>query len=192
MRNIDRVTVGIAACVVSILTALGTVYCDYRGFEHYTLKGETHIHDFGYEIIPHVDIPEIYSRLLEYGWIPFALASKQSVRVMTEISFVVAIVFMIRFVSTTLTILPSPVDKNTGFGINKVSGGGVHDKVFSGHTALATIVALALVRHGIWNSWGYVYPALTALYMIATRGHYSVDVFLGFVIAYLVYAVLYF
>jgi hypothetical protein len=190
--RIDRVTVGIAACVVSILTALGTAYCDYRGFEHYTLKGQTHIHDLGYELIPQVDIPNIYRSILEVGWVPFAILNKNSVRVMTEISFVVAVVFMIRFVSMTLTILPSPVEKNHKFSLDKMSGGGVHDKVFSGHTALATIVALTLIRHGIWNSWAYAYPALTALYMIATRGHYSVDVFLGFVIAYLVYAVFYF
>jgi len=157
------------------------------------VNGETQIHDIGYEVIPYTDIPNIYRRILEYGWVPFAVLSKQSERVMSEIILGVAAVLMIRFVSMTMTILPSPLplEKNTKFQIEKLSGGGVYDKVFSGHTALATVVTLVLIRYGIWNTSGYIYPVIMGLYMISTRGHYTVDVFLGFTIAYLVHSVLF-
>jgi len=192
MKNIDRTTVSVIACIISIFTAIATMYCDHRGFEHYTLEGKTGVHDIGHEIIPELDLPEWQKKIFEYGWIPFLAMAKHPGKVTTEIALVFATVMMIRLASITMTVLPSPTDKNaTELTISKLYGGGVHDKIFSGHTAFATIVALAMIRHGVWNSWGYIYPMAMGLMMIATRGHYTVDVFLGFVIAYLVFSLFY-
>jgi len=192
MRHIDQVTVTVAACVMSVLTAVGTAYCDSKGHEHYAIEGRTHIHDIGYDLIPHVDAPWIVKRALEYLWIAFLPYARNPVRLATEITFVSSVVLLLRLASMSMTILPDPGHKDASMSFKKMFEGGVHDKVFSGHTAFSTIVALAFIRNGVWNRWGYMYPFSMAFFMVATRGHYTVDVFLGFVIAYLVYALFFY
>jgi len=139
-------------------------------------------------VLPEIDISWPVKRALEYGWTIVLLGVRNPVTIITEITFVASIVLLLRVASMTMTILPDPAHKDASMSFKKLAEGGVHDKVFSGHTAFATVVALVLIRHGIWNRLGYLYPFSMGLIMIATRGHYTVDVFLGFIIAYLVHA----
>jgi membrane-associated phospholipid phosphatase len=191
MRRIDRTTASVIAAIVCVLTAVGTVYCDSVGHDHYTVEGRTHIHDIGHDVLPYIDVSWPVKRALEYGWSVALLGVRNPAKIVSEITLVASAVLLLRLASMTMTILPDPGHKDAKMSTQKFIEGGVHDKVFSGHTAFATVVTLVLIRHGVWNSWGYMYPLAMGVLMIASRGHYTVDVFLGFIIAYLVHALFY-
>ena len=98
----------------------------------------------------------------------------------SEIVNLVSIIVLIRMISTRLTIFPSSDPK-----CNKCTvWGGCHDKMFSGHTAITVALCLYIYE----NNKNMAVPCLIAVFTqsfisIATRGHYSVDVFMGGLIA---------
>jgi hypothetical protein len=58
--------------------------------------------------------------------------------------------------------------------------------VFSGHSALAVLVSLALVTYGVWPAWaGWTYTSGMVLMLLVSRGHYTVDIVLGLALAFM-------
>ncbi len=120
-----------------------------------------------------------------------------------EFIFLLALVYIIRFISFSLTVLPSPSrdckceweNKPDTFlrkTLNLFYQEGCNDLIFSGHTSMMLLSSLFL-------SW-YVFPhnrtalvtiviynIIGVIVIIGTRLHYSVDVFIATIICTLLF-----
>lgn len=101
-----------------------------------------------------------------------------------------SIVVGIRLISSTITDVPSS-DPNCNLEkeltLKNYLTGHCFDKIFSGHTAITLTLILVAVKYKlITNFTAIIMLIMQILYvyffLICTRGHYSVDVFLSYVI----------
>lgn len=94
-----------------------------------------------------------------------------------------ALIFILRCIAFSCTILPSPLNKSTS--PNAI--GGFHDCVFSGHTATMLIFAYYIQTcTKDFNKLLFAYCILSSLIIIMTRSHYTVDVFVAWIVVYAV------
>ena len=66
------------------------------------------------------------------------------------------------------------------------------DFMFSGHTATFILFAMTVARYtnyGIFSNLFWIFNAFGILSIILTEQHYTVDIFLGFIIAFLTFLV---
>lgn len=178
-------------CILStiILTGLICIHVDEIGYDHYSRKGNTELKDLGHDLMPVVK--SAYAQYL-FMLIPivFILFSSKREEITAELFIVVSIVLIIRGISVALTILPISNKADTAenalnHGVSKFTSGGYHDKMFSGHTAVAVVITMVLIKYGVWNAWGWLYPIFMGVWLIASREHYTADVFIGGVVAYM-------
>lgn len=101
-----------------------------------------------------------------------------------------SIIVAIRVISSTITDIPSS-DPNCS--INKDASwssyitGHCFDKIFSGHTAISLSLILVARKYDLLGNGSAIFLSLLQIlyvyfFLICTRGHYSVDVFLSYVI----------
>lgn len=97
-----------------------------------------------------------------------------------------AVMILLRSVAIGLTIFPK-TDPACCVGCDKRIGA-CHDKMYSGHTAITTLSMLVLASR---------FPQLTPLVplviatqgcmLVMTRGHYTIDIYIGFLVALLIF-----
>lgn len=141
----------------------------------------------------HENTPDFF----RYGWItnviPVILllilfvGPKES-DLITEFFYKFLFILSLRALIGFSTILPKheecEIQYNIGFFLGS---GGCYDKLFSGHTAIVTLISLLLMREGFMSNWVFwITNIVNMIIIVLTRSHYTADVLLGFVIAYLI------
>jgi hypothetical protein len=104
-----------------------------------------------------------------------------------------SIIILIRTITTQSTILPAS-GKCKSYGLYKYINGHCIDKVFSGHTAISLILILQYYRYNIVNI-NIIYllliiQSLLSLSLILTRGHYTIDIIIAYVISISLFSLL--
>jgi hypothetical protein len=164
------------------------VLCTYlshvHGTTHYDRLKREKLFDVGHEVLPMSHMP-LWTTDVALAMLATPLAFH------TDLIFlilpVIGFVFLLRALTSNATILPRDTTCDPSvFGVRQVITGHCFDKLFSGHMAFATVLALAYAHKGIF-SWGVLCPFLMAFagLLISTRSHYTTDVILGAVISYL-------
>jgi membrane-associated phospholipid phosphatase len=172
-----------------LTTFLGNYAVNRIGHQHYDLDSQHTIFDFGHMALPRWRVRDHEIILLEA--LPLLSVFVKGVGpVMTavpDIMLVFGWVLLLRILTSVATILPKDDECDADkFGLKQVISGFCFDKLFSGHTAFSVIVAMVLVKHGIWSpNLAWIYPVWMGLYLLLTRGHYTSDVILGAIIAFL-------
>lgn len=172
-----------------LATVAGNFAANKIGQQHYDSDHNTGIFDFGHIALPRWRVREHEIMLLEA--IPvlsvFVKGVGPVVRALPDAMYVMAWILALRVLTSVSTILPRDDECDADrFGFKQIIGGFCFDKLFSGHTAFSVVVAMVLVKHEIWSAnLAWIYPAWMALYLLLTRGHYTSDVILGGIIAYL-------
>lgn len=193
-RNEKWMTYSMALTVASVLTIASNMTASHLGAAHYEKSGvnrlETfEVFDLGHEILPQIKLSQLVDALSALVWVPFVYLAPGDVaqRIQVDIAARLAFLFFLRAITTTVTILPKRKDCDASeWTWRELLGGACYDKIFSGHAAVATLVSLALVKHGAWPAWaGWTYGGGISLLMLVSRGHYTVDVVLGVVLALL-------
>jgi len=101
-----------------------------------------------------------------------------------------SIIVAIRVVSSTITDIPSS-DPNCSINQEATWSsyitGHCFDKIFSGHTAISLSLILIAKKFDLISNKSAIFLSLMQIlyvyfFLICTRGHYSVDVFLSYVI----------
>lgn len=100
----------------------------------------------------------------------------------------VSIIIFFRAITTSVTILPS-CEKNfcklQNNYLNYIIGH-CNDKIFSGHTSVSLILLYLIYRYDLVDSQLFYFfvfiQILIAILLIATKGHYTIDVLLGYFI----------
>lgn len=98
------------------------------------------------------------------------------------------IVMLVRALTTISTILPKDESCDETIGLHTFISGGCYDKVFSGHTAFVTMFTLIFLDKSFISTLQFwLINIINMAFIVLTRGHYTIDVILGFIISYLVY-----
>ena len=113
--------------------------------------------------------------------------------------YILAIILILRSISVSLTILPCS-NKNAYEVQNNSKipylNGGCHDKMFSGHTAILILCTIFILYHKLvpqkYFSIVIIFTIIGILAIIATRSHYTVDVFIAIIITFLTFHYYYF
>ena len=175
--------------IVALLLMTSQWAIERMGQLHYEHQSQTSVFD-----VAHKYLPDLY----DYSWIVnviplmlfgIALVAPSGARVMRETLFMFLLVLAIRALTAVTTILPKYERCETTNGFwNIFQGGGCYDKIFSGHTALITLLTLNFYKHGIMPLGAVVgFGVANAAVMLLTRGHYTADIILGATIAYLIW-----
>lgn len=181
-----------ALTVASVLTVAANMTASHLGAAHYEKCERSksfEVFDLGHEILPQIKLSQLVDALSALMWVPFVYLAPGDVaqRIQVDIAARLAFLFFLRAITTTVTILPKRKDCDASqWTWRELLGGACYDKIFSGHAAVATLVSLALVKHGVWPAWaGWTYGGGISLLMLVSRGHYTVDVVLGIILALL-------
>jgi len=142
--------------------------------------------------ITHINTPSLY----KYSWIaniiPLAMllvlfVGANESDLITEFFFKFLFILVIRAIVGISTILPKHEECQVKFDLQFLLEGGCYDKLFSGHTAIVTLISVLLAREGFMSNWVFwITNIINMALIVLTRSHYTADVLLGFVIAYLV------
>ena len=109
---------------------------------------------------------------------------------------ILSIIVLIRTISSSITDMPSsnPNCKyHTDFNsIYSYTLGHCFDKIFSGHTATTLLLILCanqfnLISDSNFIYWIFIHIIYVYIGLICTRHHYSVDVFISYIITPLIY-----
>jgi len=140
--------------------------------------GDQCIADIGFACLPAVEpgagdvVPVVY--------LAAALAARQAVPGKTlELVMEVAQLMVFRSLCVAVTVLPRS-DPFCAVDALAALHGGCHDKIFSGHIAYTTLAAFHLSgQRALLNGALYAPVVLLAVYLVASRAHYTIDVVIG-------------
>jgi hypothetical protein len=95
-------------------------------------------------------------------------------------------IFILRLFIIHMTILPK--DKKCDIQKSAVYSGGCYDKVYSGHFSVVFMCLLTLYMNKYINLFTLLYLSIIfALLIITSRSHYTIDIFVAFLIVVVVY-----
>ena len=109
---------------------------------------------------------------------------------------IMSVIVLIRTISSTITDMPSSNPNcKTYFNFHSIQTyitGHCLDKIFSGHTAATLLLVIVAHRYNLIKDSSLLYWFIAQIIyvylgLICTRHHYSVDVFLSYIIVPLVY-----
>lgn len=163
---------------------------DTLGQLHYEIEGKTQVFDLAHKYLPDLHDRQWIINIIPLLIIAFTYFQPKGLIVLQATFFMLLIVLTIRGLTIVSTVLPKheecTVTGNSFWNIFK--GGGCYDKIFSGHTAFVALISLNLMKFGYLSGHMFwIANLLNAALILLTRGHYTVDVILGFIISYLVF-----
>lgn len=180
----------LSARVVAKLSAAFALHCCALVYLSSLADTKNHFHhdppivDLGFGVLPRA--PPGYGDFLPFGF-AFAALAFAGRRERDHFVLLASALMAARSVSVAVTAFP-PSDPACETDRLAPLHGGCRDKVFSGHVAYMTLAALFLHRRR--PSAGpalAVLLALEAAYLVAAHEHYTVDVLLAALIAFLLY-----
>jgi hypothetical protein len=157
------------------------------GHYHYT-NSPDELYDIGWKYGPDLskysDAVNIIPTLIVLSL--FFLPTTDSI--LKEFLIKFTIIMLVRAMTTISTILPKDESCEHEPSLQMFVAGGCYDKVFSAHTAFVALFTLIfLSKTFITTRLFWLINLVNMAILVFTRGHYTVDVILGFVITYLVY-----
>jgi len=182
-----------AAFVVSAAASVSAanVVANSTGHQHYKNQPQNfEIFDVGHRLIPQINVPDAFLSVYSMVWIPFLFmmpSQAETKTLLLRMGSIYVAMMLLRAVTTLVTILPSSNASCDGsVSWFTLIDGGCYDKIFSGHSLAAGLVSLGLVSSKVWSPLtGAAYSIGMALLLLITRGHFTVDILLGFSMAYL-------
>jgi hypothetical protein len=143
-------------------------------------------HDVGHALVPRLDVPPfVLNVAVTLAFMPLILNPVQGA--FTTFVTYYTIVMLIRAVTTNLTVLPEDERcPHTTFTLGTLIQGHCSDMLFSGHQALVATLGIVCVQYGIVSGTIAIsYNAIVAYLLLASRSHYTADIFLGAILPYL-------
>lgn len=145
------------------------------------------VYDLGHKYLPNwhdMVIPKVLMDILPvlpllFGW-----------KVIYTFLGYVPILFMIRWITTLVTILPKYKKcDDSKFGISSGLFGHCYDKIFSGHFAVSVLLSCIVYSRGIISNLWFliIYNFLLAFLIIATRAHYTIDIIVSIFVVFVIF-----
>lgn len=144
-------------------------------------------YDVGHTLIPRISIsPFVINLAVVLSVLPLVVSLQMDA--ITSFVVIYTVVMLIRALTINLTLLPEDDQcPHREFSVDTLIQGHCSDKVFSGHQALVATATIVGVQYGIIAPpLAIIYNVVVGLMLLATRSHYSIDIFLGALIPYLI------
>lgn len=168
-------------------TMLINVAIQLIGRQHYT-KAPGRIWDILWEYGPDLHTYGYMVNIIPLGLLISLFFINRGDSLLFEITVKFVLILIIRAITTISTIFPKEERCDDTITWYTPLNGGCYDKVFSGHTAIVTLITLIFWREQLINSGIFWILNITQMTTIVlTHSHFTVDVILGFIITYLVY-----
>lgn len=172
---------------------VGNAVASKIGRDHYenepACSKDKEIFDAGHAVIPQIDVSPLVHTLVDSFWLPFLWfgATHATSAASMEVGIRFAAIMALRGITNVVTILPKHKSCDSErWTWREFFAGQCYDKLYSGHAALAVLISLAMVKHGLWPAWlGWGYTWTMVLVLLVSRGHYTIDIVLGVVLALL-------
>jgi hypothetical protein len=142
-------------------------------------------YDVGHTIVPRVSFsPFVINLVVVLSTVPVFM----NIQAVWSFVIIYTVVMLIRALTINLTLLPEDEQcPHREFTLDTLIQGHCSDKVFSGHQALVATAGIVAVQYGIISpTLAIIYNCVVGLMLLATRSHYSIDIFLGALIPYLI------
>lgn len=99
----------------------------------------------------------------------------------------ISVILLFRALTIQMTILPKLTNKNNPKNLLELfTKGHSCDYIFSGHTSIILIIILSFYKHHLIDTNEFKLVSflhiIMALLMVITKGHYTIDIFLGFIL----------
>lgn len=165
------------------------IYLNFLNTKHIeSIARKKYHNEFVLYDIGHNTFPHIYNNVdLSINILPISLILYSFVFLKhnaDEIMLSIIVMIILRIIAIRITILPKcnqSCDKVTLLG-------GCHDQIFSGHTAITVLLCLFIYEHNKTLFVPSVIIAISQMFLIiSTRSHYSIDVFIGLLVALLIF-----
>lgn len=142
-----------------------------------------------YDIV-HENLPSMRNILFIVDIIPFfllAIICFIDLKLFYNVLGFLIPIYFIRLIIIHLTILPK--DKKCDIeNDSSILTGGCYDKIYSGHFASIFISLLVLYKRNYINMFLFIFILLiSGLLIITARSHYTIDIFVSFLIVILFY-----
>jgi len=153
-------------------------------YDNVKLKKKSKIYD-----IIHTNLPSTRNLLTIVDAIPFILLAfifYIDVNLFYNVLGFLGTIFILRMFIIHITILPK--DKKCDIKKSSVLSGGCYDKVYSGHFSVVFMCLLSLYMSKYINLFTFSSLSIIfALLIITSRSHYTIDIFVAFLIVLVVY-----
>lgn len=158
------------------------------GEYHYSKHGNNKLFDLFHTILPKINPNSIIYNLIPASILIFTILQPNSSEIFKDFFIKFALVMFVRALTIISTILPKDEHCDIKVDFFSLINGGCYDKVFSGHTALVTLLSLELYKYNALTIPAIIaIIAANSLILLLTRSHYTVDIVLAILISYLVY-----
>jgi len=208
----DKWTTGIRGALLGLAYFLtcATILIFCMNFVHRRMpQGVPQLPDLGHELIPKLE-PEALGDYPMFcligGFIVTLVFHPARLRIMIKFFMTIGHLYLLRVVSISVTSLP-PTDNhcrseyveipdiyaNTIKGLLSLGGSNIHcgDLMFSGHTCMVTTIWMIFMhnfkRGHIVKFAATICLLLTVILIIATRSHYTGDIWIAFWLSFFMY-----
>lgn len=153
-------------------------------YKNVKLKQKSKIYD-----IIHHNLPSMRNLSLLTDIFPYILATIIlfiDVNLFYNVIGFLVTIFIFRIFIINLTILPK--DKKCDIKNSSVYNGGCYDKIYSGHFAVIFTSLLVLYTNKYINIFTLItLSTISALLIITSRSHYTIDIFVSFLVVLVAY-----
>ena len=150
----------------------------------YYYKHPIHIYDVGFKYLPDLHKYAYLSDVIVIlGCLCLFIPG-----IFLPFLYLIIPIWLIRFITSTVTVLPKIINCNIKSNIYSTIFGGCYDKIFSGHFSILFVITLLLLEKSyISLLTTIVINLLHGLFIIAVRNHYTIDVVVSFFVTLCVY-----
>ena len=153
-------------------------------YENIKLEKKTKVYDIIHHNLPSLRSLTLLSDILPY--ILLIIIFFIDLKIFYNILGFLITIFVARMIIIHLTILPK--DKKCDIKNSSAYNGGCYDKVYSGHFSAIFICLLTLYMNKYINLFTLLsLSIISALIIITSRSHYTIDVVVAFLIVIIVY-----
>ena len=180
--------------VIAVIILVYTMICNnlqYRlenksevFYEDVKLKQKSKIYDIIHQNLPSLRNLSTIVDIIPF--IPLIIIFFIDLNLFYRVIGLLGTIFIVRMFIIHLTILPK--DKKCDIKKSSVYSGGCYDKVYSGHFAVVFTCLLFLYKNNYINIFTLVsLSIITALLIITSRSHYTIDIFVSFLMVIITY-----
>ena len=174
----------ICGSVLIILTILVTTILDHH-LDHYynnRINKFPKVYDISHKYLPNLIKYEYVSNLYTIFFVLIVLFIPKLFEPFVE--YIIPIM-LVRLIIMHMTVLPK--NSNCIVHISSIFGG-CYDKIFSGHFAVVFLITLLLLEYDYISLLSLILiNVLSALLILATRSHYTIDIIVSLIITLLFY-----
>lgn len=153
-------------------------------YKNVKLKQKSKIYDIIHHNLPSMRNLSLLSDIFQYILLTIIIFIDFNL-FYNVIGFLVSI-YIFRLLIINLTILPK--DKKCDIKNTSTYNGGCYDKIYSGHFSSSFLCLLVLYKNKYINLFTFLFLSIiVGLLITTTRSHYTIDIFVAFLIVIIVY-----